>query len=206
MRARAAGEFALALALVGSALVVGYRLGAPDGAPLPERPFALPADRVRDPPPRAPDERPDVDDALVIPSLDVAAPLDLAAVVDGRLALPDDVARAALWEGSAPLRSRRGALLVAGHLDDVDRDHGALFPLSTISPGAAIEVVRGGQVSQWKVVGLTSIPKAALPAEVWRGRGGERRLYVVTCGGPVVAGHYRDNVLVTAAPVHATGP
>ena len=44
--------------------------------------------------------------------------------------------------------------------------------------------------------------KAALPASIYT-RTGAARLVLVTCGGPfdARAGHYRDNVIVTATPL-----
>ena len=48
---------------------------------------------------------------------------------------------------------------------------------------------------------LRRVRKAALPTSIFT-RTGERRLVLVTCGGPFDAARrrYRDNVIVTALP------
>jgi hypothetical protein len=187
--------------LVASALLTtGYLRSRPRAAPLPDEEFSVAPEQVADPAP-VPATAGAGEDRLVIPSLGVVAPLDLAGVRDGRLELPEDVDRTVLWRGSAPIRARGGSVLVAGHLDDAEQEHGALYELSAVRPGAAIEVVLRHTVTTWKVIGLSSTPKATLPTELWRRRHGPRRLYVVTCGGPIVSGHYADNVVVTAVPV-----
>ena len=53
----------------------------------------------------------------------------------------------------------------------------------------------------WSAVQAAEMPKDELPTDIFNASG-ERRLVVVTCGGPVMAnGHYRDNVIVSFAPV-----
>lgn len=50
---------------------------------------------------------------------------------------------------------------------------------------------------------LIEVEKAELPAWVWAGPNGPRRLVIVTCGGPLIPGteRHRDNVIATAAPL-----
>jgi hypothetical protein len=62
--------------------------------------------------------------------------------------------------------------------------------------------VAGGGTATYRVVSVRSYPKTALPTNVWSLRG-PRRLVLVTCGGPFdeAAGHYRDNIVLTAVPV-----
>jgi hypothetical protein len=52
------------------------------------------------------------------------------------------------------------------------------------------------------VTSIRSYRKSALPTRVWS-RKGRPRLVLVTCGGPFnrATGHYRNNIVVTAAPV-----
>jgi hypothetical protein len=51
------------------------------------------------------------------------------------------------------------------------------------------------------VTGVRTVLKDELPQALFS-RSGEKRLYLVTCGGPFNAksGHYRDNVIVSAVP------
>jgi len=190
----------VALTLTGSLLLRAYQDSMPRPAPLPDRPFALSPARVPDPEhsPRVIDTS---YDHLVIPSLDVDAPLETGGVVAGQLELPEDIAHTTMWTGSAPIGARGGAILVAGHLNDAQQHAGALHDLSTVTAGSSIIVVRDHAVTQWKVTGLAVADKQALPAGIWAGATGATRvLYVITCGGPIVAGHYADNIVVTATP------
>jgi hypothetical protein len=191
---------AAALLVASAQLTAGYVRSRPRAAPLPDEEFSVAPEQLADPA-TVPMTGGAGGDRLVIPSLGIAAPLELAGVSDGRLELPEDVDRTVLWRGSAPIGARGGSLVVAGHLDDAEQEHGALYQLSTVRPGAAIQVVLRHTVTSWKVTGLSAVPKASLPAELWRRRHGPRRLYLVTCGGPIVSGHYSDNVVVTAVPV-----
>jgi hypothetical protein len=45
------------------------------------------------------------------------------------------------------------------------------------------------------------MPKAQLPTDIWSQKG-HNHLELVTCGGTfdAAAGHYRDNIVVTAVP------
>jgi hypothetical protein len=188
----------LGAATLGVALVVGYARSGPRTAPLPRHEFSFPREELPDA--RRPAAvRPD-GDRLVIPSLGVDAPLDTAATTDGELQLPTDISHVALWDGSARIAEARGTLLVAGHLDNADRQAGALHDLAFARPGAELVLVRHQVTTRWRVSGLRVAAKADLPGDLWAGASGPRRLYVVTCGGPVVDGHYADNVIVTALP------
>ncbi|TXG92265.1 class F sortase [Rhodococcus rhodnii] len=207
----------VAVAAVGGFLVVqGFRgaelpgsdiLGGgpsgPAGAPMPTETFALAPGAVTDPS----DEPVAVAaESVVIPSLGIDASLRPNEIdASGLLVIPEDVAQVTYWTESAPIASPTGAVLVAGHVDSRDRGAGALFELHRVSPGAAIHLNHGGVTTRWKVVGMETIVKEALPQDIFRGDQGARELYLVTCGGEVVqdaAGRntYSDNVIVTAVP------
>jgi sortase (surface protein transpeptidase) len=69
--------------------------------------------------------------------------------------------------------------------------------------GARIELATAdGRTFTYKVVSVRSYLKTELPTDVWSRRG-PARLVLVTCGGPFdkAAGHYRDNIVLTAVPV-----
>ncbi|MFT4035693.1 MAG: class F sortase, partial [Patulibacter sp.] len=59
-----------------------------------------------------------------------------------------------------------------------------------------------GKVRTYRVTSLRTVAKNRLPESLFT-RSGERRLYLVTCGGPfnTAIGHYRDNVILTAVPL-----
>ena len=58
-----------------------------------------------------------------------------------------------------------------------------------------------GTTRSYRVTSLRRVRKAALPTGIFT-RSGERRLVLVTCGGPfdTRTKRYRDNVIVTAVP------
>ena len=130
---------------------------------------------------------------------------------DGSLAVPNDVAEVGLWTDGAPLelasgsQPERGTTLLAGHVNYVGQGQGTLGPLYRVAPGTVIyATTAAGGVTRWQVVAATAVRKSRLPAEVFVGRSGPRRLTLVTCGGSIHrSGHgwtYDDNVVVTAVP------
>ncbi|MDQ2740279.1 MAG: class F sortase [Actinomycetota bacterium] len=142
-------------------------------------------------------------DRLVIPAIGVDTSVEISPIVDGSLVLPHDVSRVTEWEGSAPLGASTGTVLVAGHVDNVNQGRGALYWIHTLQPGDAIYLTGDGIVTRWKVVAMQQFIKAQLPADLFIGSTGARRLVLVTCGGDVVhdaqgRGSYTDNVVVTA--------
>jgi hypothetical protein len=194
---------ALAIAGPGVVLVLGYLGSGPRPGPLPTREFSLARAQL-------PDTGTTVAvrgeaDRLVIPSLRVDAAVVAAPLTAEGLQLPGDVSQVALWDGSAPITAAQGALLAAGHLDNAAQEPGALHDLAAILPGADVVLVHHRTVTSWRVTGLQVATKTGLPDDLWAGRSGPRRLYLVTCGGPVVDGHYADNVIVTAVPASGVG-
>lgn len=202
---------ALVCLVAGATLLVRGLSTAPNsGAPMPEQTFDLGAEAVPDPVdgperPQAPDLVA-ADDTLFIPAIDTQGHLiSLGLAGDGSLELPTAVDELTLWSGSAPLDAHDGAVLIAGHVDDANQGAGSLFRMHALQPGDAVYVNDNGVNTRWKVVGLEVIVKAALPERVFDGPGGERRLYLVTCGGPIATdaqgrATYRDNVIATAVP------
>lgn len=192
------------VAVAGGVMIIGgFAESTPATAPLPTETFDLPPDSVADPSEPPPDLGVN---SVAIPAAGIEARLvenDLDE--SGSLVIPEDVEEATYWTGSAPINATRGALLVAGHVDNRDRGEGALFHLHEVQPGAAVFLDREGLVTRWKVVRMETVEKQALPTELFRGGTGARELYLVTCGGEVVhdsngAATYSDNVIVTAVP------
>ena len=78
--------------------------------------------------------------------------------------------------------------------------------LGHVVPAAAEDERRGDIVTvdsrRYRVTTVKIVRKDALPSSIYT-RTGPARLVLVTCGGPfnAKAGHYRDNVIVTATPV-----
>ena len=145
-------------------------------------------------------------DRLVIPALDVDAPLVLDRVLAGQLQIPSDPGQLTLYEDGGQPCGTQGTVLVAGHVSSYGTP-GALHDLARIQPGQVARVpCHDGTVTTWAAVRAEESIKSALPQDVFDSSG-EHRLVVVTCGGPVMPnGHYRDNVIVYFVPVAEPEP
>ncbi|MDP9117822.1 MAG: class F sortase [Actinomycetota bacterium] len=130
----------------------------------------------------------------------------------GALNIPDDVHEVGMWNGGAPLVGLHGAplaagtTLLAGHVSYLGQGDGTFFNLRSVQAGDLVYVAdAAAHVTRWRVNAISVVLKAALPADVFAGPRGPRRLVMVTCGGPVfyVPGYgnsFEDNVVVSAVP------
>jgi hypothetical protein len=139
-----------------------------------------------------------------VPTLGIDARLSpsVVDVANGVLGVPMDIRRPGWWRDGAAPGDRRGAILVAGHLDSASKGAGAFFGLQKARRGTRVELrTRDGHTRSYQVVSVRRMPKEELPADVYSRRG-RPRLVLVTCGGPFdeARRHYRDNVVVTAVP------
>jgi hypothetical protein len=129
----------------------------------------------------------------------VGADIDLS---DGTLGIPQNIDRVGWWRDGAAPGDNAGTILLAGHVDSAKRGAGAFYPLRSARTGDTITLTSDdGKARRYRVTSLRRMPKAELPTSVFT-RTGEKRLVLVTCGGTfdARAGHYRDNIVVTAKP------
>ncbi|NMM85908.1 sortase [Rhodococcus sp. SRB_17] len=180
--------------------------GKPISAPLPDAPFEVgtaPDPGIVWAP--APTDLPP--NTLAIPDLDVRADIVTSGLGANRgmiLPHPDKVSH---FLNDVHFGAPVGTNLVAGHVDDGDRTHGALWPLHQIKPGTPIYVTDdAGVMFTYHASSLKLFEKVALPAEFFSDTG-EPRLVLVTCGGPTVPDPsmpsgftYEHNLVVTASP------
>ena len=119
------------------------------------------------------------------------------------LDLPPDPDTVGWWAGGTAPGQGAGSAVLAGHVDAAGYGTGALAALLEVGIGDPVEVTdTAGRVLHYQVAARVSYPKAALPAAVFR-TDGPPTLTLVTCGGPFdsVTHHYRDNIVVSAAPI-----
>lgn len=136
---------------------------------------------------------------LTVPAIGVSAPVREVGVSEGELEIPGDPAEVGIWRGGASPGDDSGTVLVTGHVS-WDGQRGALWRLAATSPGDAVQLTDpAGGTSHWRVDSVTSVPRDADHPDLFT-RDEEHRLVVVTCGGPLVGGHYRDLVVVVALP------
>lgn len=140
---------------------------------------------------------------LYIPTLGIYASLTSVSFSDGTLTIPKQPWRVGIDVDSSSLGADVGTTLLAGHVD-LSGTPGALMGLAEAEPGALVYVTDDeGRRSTFVTSGLQRYSKVSLPRSVFDVEG-ERRLAVVTCGGPIMTidgeRHYRDNVVLTAVP------
>ncbi|MBJ7471900.1 MAG: sortase, partial [Solirubrobacteraceae bacterium] len=115
----------------------------------------------------------------------------------GALDVPKDIDRVGWWkDGAAP--GGDGSVLLAGHVDSKKRGAGAFYALKSGKRGDRVTVTTSDNKTRtYRVTGVRTVNKDSLPQAMFS-RSGEKRLYLVTCGGPfnTRTGHYRDNVIV----------
>lgn len=137
-----------------------------------------------------------------IPDVAVQVPVVPVGVLpDGFMELHPDPAVGGWYRfGSAPA-SEGGNTVIAAHVDQPDYPIGPFSRLRDLGVGAAIDVTDAeGTVWTYRVDSVTNYVKEDLPDDLFA-RAGERRLVLITCGGPYdyEQGRYRDNVVVVAA-------
>lgn len=203
-RIRPGGGTAVAvMVLVAAVALTACGSLTPTGSapPLPDAPVAVESGAA-DPP--ATGKVSQVPPATV--ELDGASPAQVAladVTDDGFLAVPEDISKLGWWIGSAPMGSPRGTTLIAGHVDSAAAGLGVFAKLKSMGEGDRITVVDGlGNPWRFEVTDSVQVTKSQLPAELFD-TSGERRLALITCGGPFDAElrSYEDNLIVWAEPV-----
>jgi hypothetical protein len=139
---------------------------------------------------------------LDLPGLGVAAVVRPVGVDgDGGLGVPDDPAEVGWWRDGALPGSAAGTVVLDGHVDTHADGPGALFRITALRPGDAVQVRAAGGEYGYVVSAVRRYPKAELPADVFD-RAGPPRLVLISCGGAFDRRlrHYADNVVVYAVP------
>ena len=139
---------------------------------------------------------------LVIPALDIDAPIVGVGSRNGEMDVPATASDVA-WYEPGPRPGEEGSSVLAAHVAWQKRN-GVFWNLRDLPPGAAIEVwFDTGAVHRFEAVALESFPKTELPSEEIFRRSGEPVLTLITCGGafnPSI-GRFADNVVAYAVEV-----
>ncbi|GIJ53131.1 class F sortase [Virgisporangium aurantiacum] len=153
--------------------------------------------------PTAPAEVPPA--RLRIPAIGVDARVGPVAVdpATNDFAVPPSVDEVGWYRYGPGLTATAGSVVIAGHVDGAKQGAGAFFKLRELDTGDRIEVLDpAGATVRFTVVAREIYRKSAIPLDRYFARDGGLRLTLITCGGPFdrETGHYRDNVVITAAP------
>ncbi|MET8148244.1 class F sortase [Actinoplanes sp. NPDC049668] len=156
------------------------------------------------PPPRAfPVLSPSAPQRLMIPAINVAAPvLNVGFAKDGSVGTPplkrhNEVG----WFDQGPTPGQFGPALIVGHADT--RTGPSVFhDLGRLKPGQRIEVLReDNRVAVFRINSVEHFDKEKLPKKRVYGDYSRPSLRLVTCGGSWLGGErgYSDNVIVFAS-------
>ena len=146
--------------------------------------------------------RPAVPQLLIVPSIDLRAPIvPISVDADHVLHPPADVHEVGWWRGSAKPGSAKGQTLITGHT--VHTGGGVMNRLGDLRPGAVVEVKTRLGVVEYRATKIFVYTKAELAkhANDLFGQGREHnRLVLVTCTG-WTGSEYTSNIIVFADPL-----
>jgi sortase (surface protein transpeptidase) len=140
---------------------------------------------------------------LRIPAAGVETALQkLRRASDGTINVPTRPGVAG-WYADGPRPGQPGPAVILGHVDSASGP-AVFYHLSGMRRGAIVYVDRAdGSMVAFRVTRLVRVPKSGFPTELVYAPSLTASLRLVTCGGSIdpATGHYRDNVIVFAAPV-----
>ena len=149
--------------------------------------------------------------AISIPAIGVSSRLQsLGQNADGSMQVPARGSpryNQAGWYRYSPTPGSRGPAVIVGHLDSVNGPS-VFFRLGSLHPHDTVLVRRAdGSVAVFAVDQVRRYPKSNFPTQLVYGNTNYAALRLITCGGSIdpVTGHYRDNIVVLASLVRATG-
>jgi sortase (surface protein transpeptidase) len=152
--------------------------------------------------------RPSTPVALYIPAIGVRSPVRrLGQAADGSVKVPapgryyDQVG----WYRYSPTPGSLGPSVIVGHVDSAANGPSVFWRLGSLHPRDIVRIRRAdGSVAIFAVDDVHRFRKAHFPSHLVYGNTNHAALRLITCGGPIQGGHYRDNIVVRASLVRAT--
>ncbi len=193
-----------ALVLAGTGLVVSALTAAPQTPPQPSLAVApkFAAGGVTDPGDAAPPAGPSLPVELRVPAIDVTASVTPGGIdPDGSVQIPPAGKGIAGWYAPGPTPGEAGNAVLVGHVDSRTAGPGVFFNLGRLNPGEEITVRRNdGSVGRFRVDGVESYAKAAVPGDLVFGAATTPGLRLIPCGGDWdPARHSYENNIVAYA-------
>ncbi|MEU8531755.1 class F sortase [Streptomyces parvulus] len=196
-----------ALAVVALAVLLAGCGGGPGEETAPKDRPATTAPSAPAAEPARPLER-SVPVGLRIPAIGVDTPvLRLGLAADGTVEVPPvtDDDRAG-WYRHSPTPGQVGPSVLLGHVTVGTHGDGVFRHLARLHRGDRIETrLENGTAAGFTVTAVRTVRKAEFPTDDVYGNVDRPELRLVTCGGPLTGGEYRDNVIVFAR-LATTGP
>jgi hypothetical protein len=148
--------------------------------------------------------------ALDIPVIDVHSPLlqHVGQTAEGELAVPAPGPHygEAAWYRYSSAPGSLGPAVIVGHLDSAANGPSVFFRLGSLRPRDTVRIARAdGSVAVFAVDDVRRYRKTQFPTRLVYGDTNHAALRLITCGGPIVGGHYRDNIVVLASLVRSIG-
>jgi sortase (surface protein transpeptidase) len=138
---------------------------------------------------------------LQIPAIGLdAAVVPVGLDPDGAMAIPPPAD--AGWYELGPSPGESGSAVLAAHID-FNGQPGAFFNLRSLPVGAEVVVLGEDGIGRtFTVTTREQVPKDQVDLGRYFTASGPPRLSLITCGGAFDggAGHYQDNIIVTATP------
>jgi hypothetical protein len=114
---------------------------------------------------------------------------------------PVEFPEQASWYQPGPEPGEPGTAVVLGHVNGGGRP-GVFARLDELAEADRIVITdQAGRPVEFEVIEVQFLPKTEFRADELLSDAGPPLLLLVTCGGEFDGEHYRDNVIVTAAPV-----
>jgi sortase (surface protein transpeptidase) len=152
--------------------------------------------------------RPSTPLELTIRAIGVRSPVRrLGQAADGSIQVPapgryyDQVG----WYRFSPTPGSLGPAVIVGHVDSGANGPSVFWRLGSLQPGDIVRIGRAdGSVAIFTVDDVRRFRKTQFPSHLVYGNTNQAALRLITCGGPIEGGHYRDNIVVRASLVRAT--
>ena len=145
--------------------------------------------------------------ALNIPAIGVRSVVQrLGQAADGSVEVPAPGPRydQAGWYRYSPTPGSLGPSVIVGHVDSAANGPSVFWRLGSLHPRDIVRITRAdGSVAVFAVDDVRRFRKSRFPSKLVYGNTDHAALRLITCGGPIEGGHYRDNIVVRASLVRS---
>ena len=143
--------------------------------------------------------------AIAIPAIGVKSSVQrLGQSADGSLAVPAAGPKYDWpgWYRYSPTPGSLGPAVIVGHVDSAANGPSVFWRLGSLRPRDTVRVTRAdGSIAIFAVDDVRRFRKTRFPSRLVYGNTDHAALRLITCGGPLESGHYRDNIVVRASLV-----
>jgi hypothetical protein len=110
------------------------------------------------------------------------------------------------WYRYSPTPGSLGPSVIVGHVDSAADGPSVFWRLGSLRAHEIVQVTRAdGSVAVFAIDDVRRFRKTSFPTKLVYGDTDHAALRLITCGGPLESGHYRDNVVVRASLVRTVG-